>query len=86
MVVAWQRSQCLIELADEQMAAGVDAVPPSVAATSLGPVVLPHTAAYYGTTGEVLLSHECTRLYTIPLSPLVGDSSSDRCVKEASVS
>ena len=34
MVVAWQCSQCLIELADEQMAVGVDAVPPSAAAAS----------------------------------------------------
>ena len=44
VVVAWQCSQCLIELVDEQMAVGVDAVPPSAAATFIQ-TVLPFTTA-----------------------------------------
>ena len=57
VVVAWQRSQRLVEQADEQMAVGVDAVPPPVAATSLRQMVLPHSAAEYRTARAVLLSH-----------------------------
>jgi len=41
VVIARQCSQCLVEQTSEKMAVGVDAVPPSVAATSLA--VLPHT-------------------------------------------
>ena len=45
MVVAWQCSHCLVELADEQMAAGVDAIPPAAAASSLRQVVSPYSTA-----------------------------------------
>ena len=68
------------------MAVGVDIVPPSVAATSLGQVVLPHATACYRTTREVLLSHGCTRLYTTPLPQHVGDCVSNSCVRALSLS
>ena len=86
VVVAWQCSQCLVEQASEQMAVGVHAVPPSVAATSLRQVVLPHSTAQYWATGEVLLSHGCTRLYTTSLSPHVGDDTSNSHVQTLSLS
>jgi hypothetical protein len=86
VVVAWQCSQRLVELADEQTAVGVDAVPPSAAATSFRQMVLPHATACYRTAGEVLLSHGCTLLYTTPLTQHVGDSTSNSCVEALSVS
>ena len=45
VVVAWQRSQRLVEHTSEQMAVGFDAVPSSAAATSLRQVVPPHSTA-----------------------------------------
>ena len=45
VVIAWQRSQHLVEHAREQMAVKLDAVPSSVAATSLQQLVSPHSTA-----------------------------------------
>ena len=68
------------------MVVGLDAVPPSVAATSLRQVVLPHATACYRATGEMLLSHGCTRLYTTPLTQHVDDSTSNNYLQELSLS
>ena len=57
VVVARQRCQCGVELTDEQMAAGVDAVPPAVAATSLRQVALPHSTSKDRTARTVFLCH-----------------------------
>ena len=45
VVVAWQCSHCLVEQTSEQMAVGADAVPSSVASTTLQQVVSPHSTA-----------------------------------------
>ena len=56
-VVAWQCSQCLVEQTSEQMAVGVDAVPATVAVTSLRQVALPHSTSTDWTARTVLLRH-----------------------------
>ncbi len=85
MVVAWQRSQRLVEEADEQMAVGADAVPPSVAATSLGQVVS-STLPQPGTGQRVSCFRHARRTpRTTPLSQRVDDSSSNSVVQWPSV-
>ena len=86
VVVAWQCSQRLVELVDEQMAVGVDAVPPSGAAATLRQMVLPDATARHRTAGAVLLSHRCTRSHTILLSQHVGSNTSNCRVMVLSVS
>ena len=49
VVVARQCSQSLIELPNEQVAVGIDAVPPSAADPSLRQGILPHPTATDGT-------------------------------------
>lgn len=49
VVVAWQCSQRLVELADEQVVAGVDAIPPATAASSSLLIVSPLATARHGT-------------------------------------
>ena len=49
VVVAWQCSQRLVEQAGEQMAVGVDAVPPPATATSPLLIVSPLSTARHGT-------------------------------------
>ena len=86
VVVAWQRSQRFVKPPNEQMAVGVHAVPPPVAATSLRQMVPPHATACYRAASAVLLSHSCTYSHTTPLSQHVGDSTSNSSVQALSVS
>ena len=86
VVVAWQCSQRCVELTDEQMAVGVDAVPPSGAATSLRQMVLPDATARHRTAGAVLLCHRCTRSHTALLSEHVDDRTSSSRAWAVSVS
>ena len=84
VVVAWQRSQRLVEHTSEQMAVGFDAVPSSAAATSLRQVVPPHSTASNRTV-LVGCRHHPLGFPPAALSQHVDGSTSNSCVQAFSV-